>query len=75
MERRNQPAGHTGRQQSALQKTTTTAIPQQNRTARKPIGETEGKARKYLATPDGVRKVTTVQMKKLLAGYKQVGKQ
>ena len=29
----------------------------------------------YLATPDGVRKVTTVQMKKLLAGYKQVGKQ
>ena len=29
----------------------------------------------YLTAPDGVRKVTTVQMKKLLAGYKQVGKQ
>ena len=29
----------------------------------------------YLSTPDGVRKVTTVQMKTLLAGYKQVGKQ
>ena len=28
----------------------------------------------YLATPDGVRKVTTVQMKKLLAGYKRAGK-
>ena len=29
----------------------------------------------YLATPDGVRKVTTVQMKKLLAGYKLASKQ
>ena len=29
----------------------------------------------YLATPDGVRKVTTVQMKKLLAGYKRASKQ
>ena len=29
----------------------------------------------YLAAPDGVRKTTIVQMKKLLAGYKQVGKQ
>ena len=29
----------------------------------------------YLATPDVVRKVTTVQMKKLLAGYKRAGKQ
>ena len=28
----------------------------------------------YLTAPDGVRKVTTVQMKKLLAGYKQAGK-
>ena len=29
----------------------------------------------YLATPDVVRKVTTVQMKKLLAGYRRAGKQ
>ena len=29
----------------------------------------------YLTAPDVVQKVTTVQMKKLLAGYKQVGKQ
>ena len=29
----------------------------------------------YLTTPDVVRKVTTVQMKKLLAGYKRAGKQ
>ena len=29
----------------------------------------------YLTVPDVVRKVATVQMKKLLAGYKQVGKQ
>ena len=29
----------------------------------------------YLATPDVVRKVTTVQMKKLLAGYKRASKQ
>ena len=29
----------------------------------------------YLATPDSVRKVTTVQMKKLLAGYKRAEKQ
>ena len=28
----------------------------------------------YLATPDVVQKVTTVQMKKLLAGYKRAGK-
>ena len=28
----------------------------------------------YLTAPDGVRKVTTVQMKKLLAGYKRAGK-
>ena len=28
----------------------------------------------YLTTPDGVRKVTTVQMKKLLAGYRRAGK-
>ena len=28
----------------------------------------------YLAAPDVVRKVTTVQMKKLLAGYKRAGK-
>ena len=29
----------------------------------------------YLTAPDVVRKVTTVQMKKLLAGYKRAGKQ
>ena len=29
----------------------------------------------YLTAPDVVQKVTTVQMKKLLARYKQVGKQ
>ena len=29
----------------------------------------------YLAAPDGVRKVTTAQMKKLLAGYKRTSKQ
>lgn len=29
----------------------------------------------YLTAPDGVRKVTTVQMKKLLAGYRRAGKQ
>ena len=29
----------------------------------------------YLATPDGVRKVTTAQLQKLLAGYKRSGKQ
>ena len=29
----------------------------------------------YLATPDVVRKVTTVQLQKLLAGYRQSGKQ
>ena len=29
----------------------------------------------YLIAPDVVRKVTTVQMKKLLAGYKRAGKQ
>ena len=29
----------------------------------------------YLTAPDVVQKVTTVQMKNLLAGYKQVGKQ
>ena len=28
----------------------------------------------YLATPDVVQKVTTVQMKKLLAGYRRAGK-
>ena len=28
----------------------------------------------YLTAPDGVRKVTTVQMKKLLAGYRRAGK-
>ena len=28
----------------------------------------------YLAAPDVVRKVTTVQMKKLLVGYKRAGK-
>ena len=28
----------------------------------------------YLTTPDVVRKVTTVQMKKLLAGYKKTEK-
>ena len=29
----------------------------------------------YLATPDVVRKVTTVQLQKLFAGYRQSGKQ
>ena len=29
----------------------------------------------YLTAPDMLRKIATVQMKKLLAGYKQVGKQ
>ena len=29
----------------------------------------------YLTAPDGVRKVTTAQMKKLLAGYKRTSKQ
>ncbi|MEI3057314.1 MAG: hypothetical protein V8T53_02830 [Eubacteriales bacterium] len=29
----------------------------------------------YLIAPDVVRKVTTVQMKKLLAGYRRAGKQ
>lgn len=38
------------------------------------VGGTEGKARKYLATPDGVRKVTTAQLQKLLAGYRRAGK-
>ena len=29
----------------------------------------------YLATPDVMRKTATVQMKKLLAGYRRAGKQ
>ena len=47
-ERRKGPAGHTGRQQSALQRITAPAIQQRNRTAWKPIWGTERKTRKIL---------------------------